>query len=574
LLSMIFWAITLVVSVKYMLLVLRADNNGEGGILALMALVLRQIPVEGRWRKPAVLAGLVGAAMFYGDAALTPAISLLAAAEGLAVVHPELGDAVLPVAIGILVALFMVQHRGSMRANRLFGPIMLLWFAVLAVLGLAQIATHPEVLRALEPGYALNAALDNPQAMFTVLAAVFLAVTGAEALYADVGDLGAGPMRQTWFWLVMPALVLNYFGQGALVLGNPAAASNPFFLMAPEWLRLPLVVLSILAAVIASQAVISGAFSMTAQAVKLGYVPRVPIRHTSTNHTGPVYIKLVNGLMLVMVLALVLGFQASSRLAAAYGIAVSATMVVTTLGAMLVARNRWDWPRALALAVFVPLLLLDVLFLASNTAKIAHGGWVSLLLAAALFIVFSTWSRGRVLVRQEQHRRGLALVPFLKSLSTYPPTRVEGTAMFLSPEPDFVPHALLHNLKHNRVLHERAIFFTALPQSIPHVSPDQCTDLIDLGDGCWHVKIKLGFLDPYDVEHIARLLGRYQDFELVPASTSFFFSRHTVRLGEVGQMAAWRKQLFAWMLRSAQPASEFFEIPPNRVIEIGTQIVI
>ncbi|HRK57770.1 MAG TPA: KUP/HAK/KT family potassium transporter, partial [Burkholderiaceae bacterium] len=445
-LSMIFWAITLVVSVKYMLLVLRADNNGEGGILALMALVLRQIPVEGRWRKPAVLAGLVGAAMFYGDAALTPAISLLAAAEGLAVVHPELGDAVLPVAIGILVALFMVQHRGSMRANRLFGPIMLLWFAVLAVLGLAQIATHPEVLRALEPGYALNAALDNPQAMFTVLAAVFLAVTGAEALYADVGDLGAGPMRQTWFWLVMPALVLNYFGQGALVLGNPAAASNPFFLMAPEWLRLPLVVLSILAAVIASQAVISGAFSMTAQAVKLGYVPRVPIRHTSTNHTGPVYIKLVNGLMLVMVLALVLGFQASSRLAAAYGIAVSATMVVTTLGAMLVARNRWDWPRALALAVFVPLLLLDVLFLASNTAKIAHGGWVSLLLAAALFIVFSTWSRGRVLVRQEQHRRGLALVPFLKSLSTYPPTRVEGTAMFLSPEPDFVPHALLHNL--------------------------------------------------------------------------------------------------------------------------------
>ena len=573
-LSMIFWAITLVVSIKYVMLVLRADNDGEGGILALTALVLRQIPVQGRWRRPAVIAGLIGASMFYGDAVITPAISVLSAVEGLEVVSPALEHWVLPLALVILVALFVVQKHGTARVGRVFGPVMLVWFMTLAVLGAMQIAANPDVLHALAPGYALNAALENPRGTLMVMAAVFLAKTGAEALYADIGHFGARPLRVAWFWVVMPALVLNYFGQGALVLADPAAAKSPFFLLAPEGLRLPLVLLSALATVIASQAVITGAFSMTAQAVKLGYLPRMPIRFTSETSAGQIYIALVNWLLLIVVVTLVLGFENSSNLAAAYGIAVAATMVVTTLGAMVVARNRWDWPRGLTLAVFIPLLLLDLVFLTSNSVKVFHGGWFPLAFGLLLYVVFSTWSLGRGIVREEQQRRGLALVPFLRSLTTYPPTRVEGTAVFLSPEPDFVPHALLHNLKHNRVLHERAVFLTAIPESVPHVAPAEASELIDLGDGCWHVKIKLGFLDPYDVEHMARVLGRYQDFDLVPENTSFFFSRQAVRIGHVGGMATWRKRLFAGMLRSAQPASEFFQIPPNRVIEIGTQVVI
>lgn len=573
-LSMIFWAVTLVVSVKYVMLVLRADNAGEGGILALTALVLRQIPVAGRWRRPAVVAGLIGAATFYGDAVITPAISVLSAVEGLEVVSPALERWVVPFSLGILVALFVVQRHGTERVGSVFGPVMLLWFFTLAVLGAAQIVANPDVLHALAPGYALNAAMANPLAALTVMAAVFLAMTGAEALYADIGHFGTRPIRVAWFWLVMPALMLNYFGQGALVLADPAAAKNPFFLLAPEALRLPLVVLSALATIIASQAVIAGAFSMTAQAVKLGYVPRVPIHFTSRTHAGQVYIGLVNWLMLAAVVALVLGFRESSNLAAAYGIAVSATMVVTTLGAMVVARNRWDWSRGFTLVVFIPLLMLDLVFLLSNSAKIEHGGWFPLAFGAVLYVLFSTWSRGRGRVREEQQRRGLALIPFLKSLSTHPPTRVEGTAVYLSPEPDFVPHALLHNLKHNRVLHERTVFLTALPESVPHVPPADSVELIELGDGCWHVKIKLGFLDPYDVAHMARVLGRYHDFDLAPEQTSFFFSRQTVRIGEAPGLAPWRKHLFAWMLRSAQPASEFFQIPPNRVIEIGTQVVI
>ncbi len=573
-LSMIFWSVTLVVSIKYVMLVLRADNDGEGGILALMALVLRQIPVAGRWRRPAVVAGLIGAATFYGDAVITPAISVLSAVEGLEVVSPALEQWVLPLALVILVALFMVQRHGTARVGRVFGPVMVVWFGTLAVLGAVQIAANPDVLRALEPGYALNAAMAHPLATLTVMAAVFLAMTGAEALYADIGHFGARPIRVAWFWLVMPALMLNYFGQGALVLADPEAAKNPFFLLAPEALRLPLVLLAAVATVIASQAVIAGAFSMTAQAVKLGYLPRVRIEFTSETSAGQIYIGLVNWFLLSVVVALVLGFQSSSHLAAAYGIAVAATMVVTTLGAMLVARNRWDWSRGLALAAFMPLLLLDLVFLGANSVKVLRGGWFPLAFGAVLYIVFSTWSRGRGIVREEQQRRGLALVPFLKSLTTYPPTRVEGTAVFLSPEPDFVPHALLHNLKHNRVLHERAIFLTALPESVPHVAPSESAELIDLGDGCWHVKIKLGFLDPYDVEHMARILGRHHDFDLSPENTSFFFSRQAVRIKNVGGMATWRKHLFGWMLRSAQPASEFFQIPPNRVIEIGSQVVI
>lgn len=577
-LSMIFWAVTLVVSIKYVLLVLRADNDGEGGVLALLALVLRQLPVAGRWRRPAIVAGLIGAAMFYGDAVITPAISVLSAVEGLEVVSPAFKTWVLPVSLVILVALFAMQRIGTTRVGRVFGPVMLLWFVTLAVLGAAQIASHPEILHALAPEYAIDFAIRRPLITFTVLGAVFLALTGSEALYADIGHFGARPIRVAWFWLVMPALVLNYFGQGALVLADPAAARNPFVLLAPEVLRLPLVVLSAAATVIASQAVISAAFSITAQAVKLGYLPRVPIRFTSESSAGQIYIGFVNWLLLAAVIALVVGFGTSSNLAAAYGIAVAATMVVTTLGAMVVARHRWDWSRGATLAVFVPLLALDLVFLAATSVKIDDGGWFPLAFGTLLYAVFSTWKRGRAIVREQEHKRGLALVPFLKSLSTYPPTRVEGTAVFMSPEPDFVPQALLHNLKHNRVLHERVVFLTAMSENVPHVPPAQAAEVRDLGDGCWHVIVKLGFLDSYDVDTIARNLDRHDDFELVPSNASFFLSRQTVLVGRQGVadrgMARWRKHLFAWMMRNAQPASEFFRMPPNRVIEIGTQVVI
>jgi KUP system potassium uptake protein len=573
-LSMIVWAITLVVTLKYVVLVLRADNDGEGGILALLALVLRQLPVAGRWRRPTIVAGLVGAAMFYGDAVITPAISVLSAVEGLEVVSPAMKDAVVPLTLAILVGLFAVQRHGTARVGRVFGPIMILWFGTLAVLGAVQIASNPAVLLALEPGYAFRFAMDHPLAAFTVLAAVFLAVTGGEALYADVGHFGVHPVRVAWIWIVMPALVLNYFGQGALVLAQPQAIENPFFLLAPEPLRLPLVVLAAAATVIASQAVITGAFSMTAQAIKLGYLPRMPILFTSKTTSGQIYISLVNWLLLACVIGLVLGFGSSSRLAAAYGIAVAATMVVTTMATFVVARHRWDWPRGAALAVFVPLLVLDVLFLSANSLKIAHGGWFPLAFGALLYVVFATWKRGRSLLLEEQEQRGLALEPFLKSLSTYPPTRVEGTAVFMTPEIASVPHALLHNLKHNRILHERVIFLTLLAENVPHVAPENAGEVRELGHGCTHVKVHLGFQDPFDVDYIAHLLGRHNDFELDPQTTSFFLSRQTVLSGHPGGMANWREHLFAWLTRNSQPASEFFQIPPNRVIEIGTQVVI
>jgi K+ transporter len=469
-LSMIFWAVAIVIGVKYLLLVLRADNDGEGGMLAL---VLRQLPVAGRWRRPAIAAGLIGATLFYGDAVITPAISVLSAVEGLQVVSPEFERWVVPTALAILVALFAVQRFGAARVGSVFGPVMLLWFGTLAVLGAVQIAAAPGVLHALAPEYALNYAYEHPLPTFVVLSAVFLALTGGEALYADLGHFGA-----------------------------------------------------------------------------------------------------VNWLLLATVAGVVVGFGSSSELAAAYGLAVAGTMVVTTLGTMVVARHKWDWPRGVVLAVFVPLLALDVVFLAANSLKIVHGGWFPLVFGVVLYAVLSTWHRGRALLREQQHKRGLALEPFLKSLSTYPPTRVEGTAVFMSAELDLVPSALLHNLKHNRVLHERVVFLSAQAESVPHVPAAEAALVRDLGDGCWHVRVALGFLDPFDVDYIAQLLARHHDFDLTPASTSFFLPRQTVLAGARGGMARWRKHLFARMMRSAQPVSEFFRIPPNRVIEIGTQVVI
>jgi len=573
-LSMIFWAITLVVSVKYVMIVLRASNDGEGGILALLALVLRQLPAEGRYTGAAVALGLFGAAMFYGDSVITPAISVLSAVEGLEVVAPQFASWVIPLTLTILVALFAVQRTGTARVGSVFGPIMLLWFVSIGVLGALQIARHPGVLAALSPLHAISFFVAHPAATLTVMASVFLALTGGEALYADMGHFGRRPIQVAWFWLVMPCLVLNYFGQGSLVLESAAAIRNPFFLLAPDWLQLPLVLLATAATVIASQAVISGAFSITSQAIKLGYLPRMDIYYTSETAAGQIYVPGVNWLLLLMVGALVLGFGSSSALAAAYGIAVASTMVITTLGVAVIARYRWDWaPWKMAL-ILLPLLLLDTLFVVANSAKIVHGGWFPLAFGAILFFLFSTWKRGRGLVNYERDRAGLRLEPFLQALSIDPPQRVEGTAVFMSGGIDEVPHALLHNLKHNRVLHERVIFLSAVARDIPHVDPKDSAEIRALGGGCYYVKVFLGFKDSYDIAEIATTLSRHYDLEIDPNATSFFLSRETVVTGRRQGVAGWRDRLFSWMLRNAQPASDFFRIPPNRVIEIGTQIVL
>ena len=573
-LSMIFWAVTLIVSIKYMLLVLRADNDGEGGILALLALVLRQIPAAGRLRQAVVGAGLLGAAMFFGECVVTPAISVLSAAEGLQVVSPVFTPYVIPLTLIVLVALFVLQSKGTATVGRAFGPIMLVWFLVLGGLGLWQIVGHPQILLALDPLYALRYAAAEPGKTFFALGAVFLAVTGVEALYADIGHLGARPVRTAWFWLVMPCLILNYFGQGALVLSDAKAAANPFFLLAPRELQFPLVLLATAATVIASQAVISGAFSVASQAIKLGFLPRMQIDYTSETEAGQIYIPLVNFLLLLVVVVLVIGFGSSSNLAAAYGLAVASTIVVTTLGVGVVARFSWDWSAWRVLATFAPLLVLEALFVAANSAKIPNGGWFPITFAAVLYLVFATWKRGRSLMNRQLKKSGIELQPFLKSLSVYPPQRVEGTAVFMTLEPGYVPHALLHNLKHNRVMHERVVFLTAISRTVPHVDPAEMTEIQHLGDGCYAVKVRLGFQDQYDATVFLGVLARYHDFEIVPAETSFFLSRQAVVVGGESKMVAWRRRLFGWMLRNAQPASDFFRIPPNRAIEIGTQVVI
>ena len=573
-LSMIFWAITLVVSVKYVLIVLRANNQGEGGILALLALVIRQIPARGSLPAAAAAAGLFGAAMFYGDSAITPAISVLSAIEGLEVVSPRFKGLVIPLTLAVLIGLFAVQHKGTASIGRVFGGVMLVWFATLAVLGVVQIAHQPEVLQAIDPVYAVAFVLANPGASFAVAGLVFLAVTGGEALYADMGHFGRSPIQRAWFWLVMPALLLNYFGQGALVLANPEAARNPFFLLAPDWLQLPLVFLATAATVIASQAVISGAFSITAQAIKLGYLPRTAILFTSQTAAGQIYVPLINWTLLALVIVLVLGFGSSSNLAAAYGVAVATTMTITTLGVFIVARYRWDWGFGKIALILLPLLSIDLLFLAANSVKIASGGWFPLAFGAVVFLVLTTWKRGRSIVNHELEKTGIALQPFLKSLSLYPPVRVEGTAVFMSQEAGLVPHALLHNLKHNRVLHERVVFLNAIARNVPHVDPEDMAEVTDLEEGCWQVVVRLGFQDTYDVGAIFEVLARHHDLELSVNECSFFLSRQNV-LARTGQgMWRWRQRLFGWMLRNSQPASDFFRIPPNRVIEIGTQVVI
>ncbi|MHB1351978.1 MAG: potassium transporter Kup [Thiobacillus sp.] len=572
-LSLIFWALILVVSVKYVLVIMRADNKGEGGILALLSLVQGQAPLHSKARWIIMSLGFLGASLFFGDSLITPAISVLSAVEGLEIGAPALHPFILPLALGILVGLFAIQRRGTASIGRLFGPVMLLWFAVLGVLGAIGIVQHPQVLAALLPIHAIQFFLNHGTAGFLILGAVVLAITGAEALYADMGHFGTRPIRLVWFGFVLPALVVNYFGQGALLLAEPAAVRNPFYMLAPDWALYPMVALATAATVIASQAVISGAFSVTRQVIQMGYAPRLVIRHTSAAAAGQIYIPFVNWTLAAGVALLVLGFQSSSNLAAAYGIAVTATFAIDTVLLALLMRVNWNIGPAPTLAGAAFFLALDLAFFGANAVKIPEGGWFPLVVAVAVFTVLVTWRRGREIVGTRLHERGLPLAPFIESLLAHPPVRVQGTAVFMTTDPSGVPLALLHNLKHNKVLHERVVILNVRYGEVPYVPAEHRLAVTKLGEGVFHVVVRYGFMDDVDIPKALAECPCGMNLDMM--DTTFFLSRENLipARGEGGMMV-WREHLFATMARNAASPMTFFRIPPNRVVELGAQLEI
>lgn len=573
--ALVFWSLVLVIAVKYVTFIMRADNHGEGGILALMALAFPERKKETSPRTKWVLIafGLFGAALLYGDGLITPAISVLGAMEGLEVAAPAFKPYVVPLTIIVLIGLFCVQRVGTGSVGRVFGWVMLLWFVTLAVLGVLQIVHRPEVLKCVNPAYAWQFFAENGRPGFLLLGAVFLVLTGAEALYADMGHFGKKPIRAAWFGLVLPALFINYLGQGALVLNNPEAASNPFFRMAPEWALYPLVALATAAAVIASQALISGSFSLTMQAVQLGYMPRVAIEHTSSSARGQIYIPWVNWGLMLACIGLVLGFRSSDNLASAYGIAVVLTMIITTLLFYFTARRLWKWsliPTAALCAVF---LAAELCFLGANLTKIAHGGWFPLTIGAIGFTIMATWKTGRSRLRQRLMNSLLPIEDFLKDVAESKPHRVNGTAIFLAGNPDGTPAALTHNFKHNKIIHKRVILLTILTEEIPYVEMERRITVADLGEGFFRVIGRYGFMEEPDAQEILKLckpLGlNFREME-----TTFFLSRETIIASERRGLARWRKRLFALLSRNAQPANAYFRLPPNRVVELGLQVEI
>ncbi len=571
--SLIFWGLTMIVSLKYVTLVLRADNRGEGGIMALMALALNSVKRHSRWQYPLMLIGVFGATMFYGDSVITPAISVLGAIEGLEVATPALSHYVVPLTIVVLVILYSVQRHGTAGIGRWFGPVMILWFAALAVMGIINIVQAPVILKALNPYYAFEFVARNQFVAFVALGAVVLAFTGAEALYADMGHFGKKPIRVAWFLVVFPALALNYLGQGGLLITHPEAIDNPFFHQLGSWSVLPLVVLSTMAAVIASQATISGTFSMTKQAIALGLLPRMRVMHTSESEIGQIYIPAVNWLQLVVVLIAVVGFGSSDKLAGAYGIAVTATMFATTILTFFVIRYRWHLPLVLCLGATGFFMAMDIMLFSASTLKLLHGGWFPLLLGAVLLTIMLTWKRGRELVYENLEKHAIPLEEFLDSLFIAPPDRVAGTAIFLRGETDGVPHALLHNLLHNKVLHERVVFLTVRIREEPYVPESEQVEVVALGHDCYQVNVSYGFKDEADVPGVLRLCGaKGLAFEMM--ETSFFITRQTI-ISVPGQgMMPWREHLYVAMQRNARTAAAYYQIPTNRVIELGTQVEI
>ena len=570
-LSILFWTLTLIVSLKYVTLVLRADNNGEGGLVAMLALASQAVKDQPRLRAVLLPIGIFGTSLFYGDGVITPAISVLSAVEGLEVVSPHFRQFVLPLALLVLLALFALQKHGTAGIGKFFGPITLLWFTCLAILGIRQILGHPEILAALSPHHALSFIWRQPGVAFIILGAVVLCVTGAEALYADLGHFGKKPIRLAWFAVAMPALTLNYFGQGALLLAQPDAVQNPFFRMAPAWALLPLVLLATLAAVIASQALITGAFSVTRQVIQLGYLPRLEIRHTSAKAAGQIYIPLVNWSLFTAIALAVLLFRTSGNLAAAYGIAVTLDMLITTLLTFFVIRYRWHYPWLLCWAATGCFFLVDLAFFSSNLLKLFQGGWFPLAIGSGVFLLMMTWRRGRQLLHDRLQSESIALEGFLSSLALHPPQRVAGTAIFLSGEPGTVPSALLHNLKHNKVLHAQNLFVTVRNHEVPWVGMDRRLQAEALGGHCWQVTVHYGFKNEPDLpKALAQLSGL--GYPLDPMGTSYFVSRDAVIPGMRQGMSPWREKLFAQMHRNASRVSDFLRLPSNSVVELGSKI--
>ena len=570
-LSLVFWSLVITVSIKYVLFVMRADNEGEGGILALVALVRGQ--THQSYRRMLVAIGLFGAALLYGDGMITPAISVLSAVEGLSVATHVFEPYIVLITVVILIGLFLVQSRGTSGIGVIFGPIMIAWFLVIAILGLPPILKNPRILSALNPWHAYAFFAEHRFASLLTLGSVFLAITGAEALYADMGHFGARPIRIAWFSLVLPTLLMNYFGQGAQLLADPGTRVNPFFHLAPDWGLYPLVVLSTMATVIASQAIISGAFSMTQQAIQLGYSPRFDIQHTSAHEVGQVYIPEINWMLMIATVGLVFGFRSSTNLAAAYGMAVTMTMVITTLLAFVVARELWRWSLWRAALVMAAFLSLDLVFFGANVLKIQHGGWFPLVVAALVYGVMSTWKRGRELVVARLHASEVSLDAFFKRLAEKPPVRVPGTAVFMTARPEGAPPILVHHLKHNKVLHEQIVLLTVSILNTPTISEGEPITVEGIGSGFYRVIARFGFMEPPDVP-VALARAREKGLKLNDSDTTFYLADLTLLASDQLGMPAWRDALFIFLSRNARRATNFFNIPVDRVVEIGIQLEI
>ena len=572
-LSLILWVLIVIVSIKYVVFIMRADNRGEGGIMAMIALALHSARGNPRREKAILMAGLLGAGMFYGDGMITPAISVLSALEGMEVATPLLTPYVLPVTLVVLFVLFFFQRHGTGSVGKLFGPVMILWFASLGVLGLLNIAASPQVLAAVNPLHGLRFLFENRGLALVAMGAVVLSVTGAEALYADMGHFGATPIRQAWFFFVLPSLMLNYFGQGALILAKPDAVANPFYHLAPEWMLYPLVALATMATVIASQAVISGAFSVSRQAMQLGFLPRFEVRHTSDKQQGQVYLPGVNWGLFCAVTVLVLGFRSSSNIAAAYGIAVTGDMVITSCLATFVAAKAWGWGWSKAAALFALFLLVEVTFLSANVLKIPDGGWFPLAVGSLVFLVMSTWKRGAQLLTERTSGEAIELDAFIDALLISEPVRVAGTAVFMTSNNDRVPNAMLHNLMHNKVLHERVLVLSMQVFDVPYVPEIDRVEIKALKGGFYRVTVQYGFKDEPDIP-AALALCAAQDMEIDMMETSFFLGRATL-IPKVGsEMMYWREKLFVFMYKNASSAMSFYKIPTNRVVELGAQVVL
>ncbi|MEP7371022.1 MAG: potassium transporter Kup [Nitrosospira sp.] len=571
--SLIFWALMIVVSLKYITLILRADNKGEGGIMALLSLASSSVANHPRLRNMLFLIGGFGAALFYGDGVITPAISVLSAVEGLEVATPLLKPYVLPITLTVLIALFVIQQRGTGGIGAMFGPITLIWFSTLGIAGLANIGAAPQILSALNPVHAIAFCLNNGWLAFVAFGAVVLAITGGEALYADMGHFGAKPIRLAWYGCVLPALTLNYLGQGALLLSNPLAISNPFYLLFPVWALYPAVGLATVATVIASQAVISGVFSMTKQAIQLGFLPRMQIKYTSDRKIGQIYIPFVNWTLLAAVVMAVLGFGSSSSLASAYGFAVTATMVIETLLTFFVLRYAWKYSWFLAVFATTIFIAIDMTFFAATTLKLAQGGWFPLVIGVMIFTIMVTWHRGRQILFEHLRSAAIPLQPFLESLMAHPPARVAGTSIFLTADSDGVPHALLHNLAHNQVLHERVVFLTVAHLETPRVPKDQRVSVKPLINNCYQITVRYGFKDEPNLPYALELCQAY-GLVFEPLQTSYFLSRQIVVPSSGAGMASWRERLFAAMTRNASNAAEYFKLPANRVLELGARVEI